>query len=135
MRRFIVEVVVDAILLLVIILFLGLISISQPFPFGTGSAPIVALQGAGAIGFLSWAAILVLVNRFARPVIVAFTGRLLFATMGLFVVIINALAIYITGVPRPDQDRQRRPAGGPVGHRRGRRCTPACRRSRTPSSV
>ncbi len=101
MRRFIVEAVVDAILLLVIILFLGLISISQPFPFGTGSAPIVALKGAGAIGFLSWAAILVLVNRFARPVIVAFTGRLLFATMGLFVVIINALAIYITGFLAP----------------------------------
>ena len=101
MRRFIVEAVIDAILLLVIILFLGLITISQPFPFGTGSAPIVALKGAGPIGFLSWAAILVLVNRFARPVIVAFTGRFLFATMGLFVVIINALAIYLTAFLAP----------------------------------
>jgi ubiquinone biosynthesis protein len=101
MRRFIVEAVIDAVLLLVIILFLGLISIAQPFPFGTGSAPIVELSGAGPIGFLSWAAILVLVNRFARPVIVAFTGRLLFATMGLFVVIINALAIYLTAFLAP----------------------------------
>ena len=57
------------------------------------SGPIVALRGAGLVGFLIWAAILVLVNRFARPVLVALTGRLLFSTMGLFVVVINAIAI------------------------------------------
>ena len=101
MRRFIVEAVVDAVLLLVIILVLGVIDVAQPFPFGTGSAPIVELRGAGPIGFLSWAAILVLVNRFARPVLVAFTGRLLFSTMGFFIVIINAIAIYITGIIAP----------------------------------
>ena len=101
MRRFIVEAVVDAVLLLIIILVLGVINVAQPFPFGTGSAPIVELRGAGPIGFLSWAAILVLVNRFARPVLVAFTGRLLFATMGFFIVIINAIAIYITSIIAP----------------------------------
>ena len=101
MRRFIVEVVLDALLLLVIVLFLGIISVAQPFPFGTGSAPIVALRGAGIVGFLSWAAILVLVNRFARPVLVALFGRLLFSTMGFFVVIINAMAIYITSIIAP----------------------------------
>jgi ubiquinone biosynthesis protein len=101
MRRFIVEVLLDALILLVIILLLGVISVSQPFPFGPQSAPIVALRGAGIVGFLSWAAILVLVNRFARPVLVAFTGRLLFSTMGFFVVIINAIAIYITSFLAP----------------------------------
>ncbi len=103
MRRFIVEVVLDALLLLFIILFLGIISVGQPFPFGPESVPVIALRGAGIIGFLSWAAILVLVNRFARPVLVAFTGRLLFSTMGFFVVIINALAIYITAFIAPIQ--------------------------------
>ena len=34
MRRFIVEVILDALLLLVIVLFLGIISVGQPFPFG-----------------------------------------------------------------------------------------------------
>ena len=34
MRRFIVEVVLDALLLFVIVLFLGAISVAQPFPFG-----------------------------------------------------------------------------------------------------
>jgi len=101
MRRFIVEVVLDAFLLLFIILFLGIISVSQPFPFGPTSVPILTLRGAGLIGFLSWAAVLVLVNRFARPVLVAFTGRLLFSTMGFFVVIIHAIAIYITAFIAP----------------------------------
>jgi ubiquinone biosynthesis protein len=101
MRRYIVEVVLDALLLLVIVLFLGIISVGQPFPFGPTSVPIVTLRDAGVIGFLSWAAVLVLVNRFARPVLVALTGRLLFSTMGFFVVIINALAIYITAIIAP----------------------------------
>ena len=63
MRRFIVEVVIDALLLFFIALLLGVFSMSQPFPFGTSSAPIIALRGAGIVGFLSPAAILILVNR------------------------------------------------------------------------
>ena len=101
MRRFLVEVVIDTVLLAVIVLFFGVISINQPFPFGPNSAPIVALRGAGIIGFATWAAVLVLVNRFARPVLVALFGRLLFTTLGLFVVIINAIAIWITSVIAP----------------------------------
>ena len=101
MRRFLVEVALDAFLLFVIVLFLGIFSVAQPFPFGSGSAPVVALRDAGVLGFFSWAAILVLVNRFARPVLVALFGRLLFSTMGLFVVVINAMAIYITAFFAP----------------------------------
>ncbi len=101
MRRFAVEVVIDAVLLAVIVLLLGVISVGQPFPFGTTSVPIIQLRDAGLIGFLSWAAVLVLVNRFARPVLVALTGRLLFSTMGFFVVIINAIAIWLTSVIAP----------------------------------
>jgi ubiquinone biosynthesis protein len=101
MRRFIVEAVVDALLLAAIVIVLSIISVQQPFPFGAESAPIIATTGAGIIGFVSWAAILVLVNRFARPVLVALTGRLLLSTMGFFVVIINTLAIYITALIAP----------------------------------
>ena len=101
MRRFIVEVVLDALVLLFIALLLGVISVGQPFPFGETSVPIIRLIGAGVIGFLSWAAILVLVNRFARPVLVALTGRLLFTTMGFFVVIINAIALWLTSLIAP----------------------------------
>jgi len=102
MRRFLVEVVIDVLILLVIVLLLGIISVAQPFPFGTSSAPIVEIrEDAGVVGFISWAAILVLVNRFARPVIVALTGRLLFSSLGFFVVIINAIAIWITSIIAP----------------------------------
>ena len=48
------------------------------------------------------AAILVLAERFVRPVIVAFTGRLLLSTMGLFVVIVNALVIWVAPLVAPD---------------------------------
>ena len=92
---------IDAILLGIIVLLLSLIEVAQPFPFGPDSRPIVELQDAGIVGFLSWAAILVLVNRFARPVLVALTGRLLYSTLGLFVVVINAIALWLTSVIAP----------------------------------
>jgi ubiquinone biosynthesis protein len=101
MRRFIVEVILDALVLFFIALLLGVFSVGQPFPFGETSVPIIQLTGAGVIGFLSWAAILVLVNRFARPVLVAFTGRLLYTTMGFFVVIINAIALWLVSLIAP----------------------------------
>jgi ubiquinone biosynthesis protein len=101
MRRFVVEAAIDAVIALVIIVLLSFIVIAQPFPFGSSSAPIIQLRGAGLVGFLIWAAILVLVNRFARPVLVAFTGRLLLSTMGAFLVIINAFALWLTSVISP----------------------------------
>ena len=55
MRRFLVEAVIDAIIALAVILLLSLISVGQPFPFGTPSAPILALRGAGVVGFVIWA--------------------------------------------------------------------------------
>ena len=125
MRRFIVEVLLDAVLLLFIVLLLGIISVGQPFPFGPTSVPILSLRGAGIIGFVSWAAVLVLVNRFARPVLVALTGRLLFSTMGFFVVIINAIAIYITSFFAPIKIADVADPTLPLGHRRARPSTPA----------
>ncbi len=101
MRRFVVETVVDAVIILVIILVLGLFEVAQPFPFGLESAPIMKLSGAGLLPFLVTAAILVLSQRFVRPVIVAFTGRLLLSTMGLWLVIVNALVIWVATIVAP----------------------------------
>jgi ubiquinone biosynthesis protein len=102
MRRFVVETLVDGVILLVIVLFLGLFQVAQPFPFGLESAPILQLRGAGILPFLVAAAILVLSQRFIKPVIVAFTGRLLLSTMGLFVVVVNALVIWAAALIAPD---------------------------------
>ena len=94
LRRFLIEALIDAALLVVIVLVLGIIHVPQPFPFGTGSAPIVGFVEVRAWEVAWFAAAVVLANRFARPVIVAVVGRLVLRTLGLFVVVINALTIW-----------------------------------------
>ena len=102
MRRFVVEAIADATCVIVIILLLSLIEVPQPFPFGTGQAPILELRGSGVLAIIAAAAILVLVERFVRPLIVALTGRLLLSTMGLFLVIVNTLVLWIASLLAPD---------------------------------
>ena len=102
MRRFVVEAVADALIFLVIILLLSLIEVSQPFPFGPDQAPILELSGAGIAAVLVAAGILVLAERFVRPVIVAFTGRLLLSTMGFFLVIVNTIVLWVAALVAPN---------------------------------
>jgi ubiquinone biosynthesis protein len=102
MRRFIVEAVVDAGVLVVIFLLLSRIDVPQPFPFGPERQSIVELRDTGPFRFLVAGAFLVLANRFVRPVIIAFTGRLLLSTMGLFVVIVNLLVLWAASLIAPD---------------------------------
>ena len=108
MRRFIAEALVDAASLVAIFFVLSLISVPQPFPFGADRAPIVELTS-GLGGVLVAAAILVLAERFVRPVIIAFTGRLLLSTFGLFMVIVNALMIWVASLVAPDIARAAQP--------------------------
>ena len=108
MRRFIAEALVDAASLVAIFFILSLISVAQPFPFGADRAPIVELTS-GLGGVLVAAAILVLAERFVRPVIIAFTGRLLLSTFGLFMVIVNAIMIWVASLVAPDIARAAQP--------------------------
>ena len=110
MRRFVVETVVDAAVVAVIIVFLSLFHVPQPFPFGAGEAPIFALGGVGSVKFLLAGAILVLSERLVRPVVVAFTGRLLLSTLGLFVVIVNAIVLWAASLIAPDVGKIAQPA-------------------------
>ena len=96
MRRFLVQAAIDALIGFVIVVALSLIHVTQPFPFGQESAAIVQPLGAGPLGYLLWAAIFVVINRLVRPVLVALFGRLIFSTLGLFVVVITALTIALT---------------------------------------
>jgi ubiquinone biosynthesis protein len=102
MRRFIIEALVDAVILVAVILVLSVPSVPQPFPWGDGSASIIGFRGAGAIAVIWFAVALVLVNRFARPVIVALTGRLLLQSLGLFTVAINVIAFWLASLISPD---------------------------------
>jgi ubiquinone biosynthesis protein len=95
-RRFIVQAVIDALTAFAVVFVLSRIEVTQPFPFGQSEAPIIQPAGNGLLAYLAWGAIFVVVNRVVRPILVALFGRLLFATLGLFVVVLTALGIGIT---------------------------------------
>jgi ubiquinone biosynthesis protein len=101
-RRFVIEAAIDALLLIAIVLVLGLIDVAQPFPFGTGAAPILAFDQASGLSIAWFAAMVVLANRFARPIIVAIVGRLVLRTLGLLVIVVNAATIWVATLLAPD---------------------------------
>lgn len=101
LRRFVLEVAIDSALLSVIVLVLGVFHVPQPFPFGETRAPILGFQDIDLWEVAWFAGALVLVNRFARPVIVALLGRVILRTLGLFVVVINAVTIYLATLISP----------------------------------
>ena len=135
MRRFIVEVVLDAILLAFIVLLLGVISVAQPFPFGRNGGPdrraprrrphrLPELGGGPRAGQPF---------RATRP-----RGA------------DRAAAVLDDGAlrrdhqrdrdladlaHRPDQDRRSSPTRPSCGSSSRRRCTPRCRPSWTPFSA
>src|SRR6478752_7151792 len=110
MRRFVVEAVVDAVVLAVIIVLLSLFHVPQPFPFGADEAPILQFGGVGFFGFLLAGAILVVSEHVVRPIVIAFTGRLLLSTLGLFVVIVNAIVLWAASLIAPDIGKIAQPA-------------------------
>jgi ubiquinone biosynthesis protein len=102
LRRFLIEALIDAALLVAIVLVLGIIHVPQPFPFGVERAPILGFYEVDAWEVAWFAGMVVLANRFARPVIVALVGRLVLRTLGLFVIVINAVTIYLATLISPD---------------------------------
>ncbi|MFL5725373.1 MAG: AarF/UbiB family protein [Chloroflexota bacterium] len=96
MRRFLVQAVIDGLIAIAIVFLLSRIEITQPFPFGQDTAPIVRPIGSGPLAYILWGGIFVVVNRIVRPILVALFGRWIFSTLGLFVVVITALTIALT---------------------------------------
>jgi ubiquinone biosynthesis protein len=102
LRRFVLEAAIDAVLLISIVLLLGVVQVPQPFPFGLERAPILSFQGATPL-LIAWlAAMIVLANRFARPVVVAILGRFVLRSLGLLVVVVNAITIWLAALLVPD---------------------------------
>ncbi len=98
MRRFLVGVVVDALIVFIVLELLSLLSVPQPFPFGTTRVPIVTINAAGIGTFLAAGIAIGLVNRLVRPLVVAVTGRLVLSTMGAFLIVINAILLWIASL-------------------------------------
>lgn len=102
MRRFIVEAVLDAVIVAAILLLMSIISVPQPFPFGTERSPIVSGTGVGPLGFILLGVSIGVVNRFVRPLIVALTGRWVLSTMGVALIVVNAISIWIATLLVPE---------------------------------
>ncbi len=102
MRRFLVEVVLDAAIVFVILFVLSLISVQQPFPFGSERSPIIERTASGILPYLLAGLAIGIVDRLVRPLIVALTGRLVLSTMGLFLIVVNAISLWIATLIIPD---------------------------------
>ncbi|MFI5226298.1 MAG: AarF/UbiB family protein [Candidatus Limnocylindrales bacterium] len=101
MRRFVVGIVLDALILFIVLAVLGLLTVPQPFPFGAERVHIVTLDAAGAWAFLFAGLVIALVDGLVRPVIVALTGRLVLSTMGAFLVVVNAITLWVASLFAP----------------------------------
>jgi ubiquinone biosynthesis protein len=102
MRRFVVEVVLDALIVFVILTIMSLLTVPQPFPFGSERAPIFTSTGSGIAGFLLMGVAIGLVDRFVRPIIVALTGRWVLSTMGVALIAVNAASLWVATLIVPD---------------------------------
>lgn len=102
MRRFLVEVVLDAAIVFVVLFVLSLISVPQPFPFGNERGPIIDRTASGVLPYLLAGLAIGIVDRLVRPLIVALTGRLVLSTMGLFLIVVNAISLWIATLLIPE---------------------------------
>ncbi|HMJ80757.1 MAG TPA: AarF/UbiB family protein [Candidatus Dormibacteraeota bacterium] len=98
MRRFLVEVVIDALIVWAVLFLLSLLSVPQPFPFGAERAPIFSLAHVGALPYLTAGIGIGLADRIVRPFVVALTGRLVLSTMGAFLIVVNAISLWVVSL-------------------------------------
>jgi len=98
LRRFIVQVVIDSLVILVTFWFLSRLQVAQPFPFGsTTPAPIIHVD------WSSWALVelvitgasLTVLYALMRPLLVLLTGRLLIWTLGAFQIVVVAIVLSV----------------------------------------
>jgi uncharacterized membrane protein YvlD (DUF360 family) len=102
MRRFLVEVVIDAVLVFAILTILSFIRVPQPFPFGTERLPVFTSTQAGLLGYLLMGVAIGLIDRFVRPLIVAVTGRWVLSTMGVALLIVNVISLWVATIIAPN---------------------------------
>ena len=100
-RRFVLQVAVNSAAIAAAILILGFITVPDPFPFGSTRVPVVQVDNGRLVYVLLSGLGLTVGNIILRPILVAFTGRLIIWSMGLFSVVVTAVILYITGAITP----------------------------------
>ncbi|HEY8167587.1 MAG TPA: AarF/UbiB family protein [Candidatus Limnocylindrales bacterium] len=96
-RRFVLRVLVDTLLVAVLLWFLSLFTVNNPFPFGTAQVPIVVITSESFVALLVTGFLVALFESAVKPVVVALTGRLLLWSAGFFIVIVNAFVLWLVG--------------------------------------
>ncbi len=96
-RLFVLRVVIDTILVAFLLWFLSLFQVNSPFPFGTTTVPIITITSKSLLAVVVTGLLVALFESFVKPIIVALTGRLLIWSAGLFIVVVNALVLWLVG--------------------------------------
>jgi ubiquinone biosynthesis protein len=105
MRRFIAQVVVNALTILLVLFLFSLINVDYTDPF-TGlhfTGPALALGTNPALTLLFMAVFVALVGAFVRPIILVLTGRLLLRSMGLILIVVNVALVAVAGWLAPGE--------------------------------
>src|SRR6187200_9636 len=104
MRRFIVQVTIDSLVILATVAVLSRIVVAQPFPFGgDGVAPIVSVD------YSNWALVqlaitgasLTILYAIMRPLLIVLTGRLLLWSLGTFQIVVVAIVLAVSAWVSP----------------------------------
>ncbi len=105
MRRFIAQVIVNTLTILIVLLLFSLIKVDYTDPF-TGlrfTGPALALGANPLLTLLFMALFVALVGAFVRPIILVLTGRLLLRSMGLILIVVNVFLVAVAGWLAPGE--------------------------------
>jgi len=99
MRRFIAQVIVNALTILIVLFLFSLITVDYTDPF-TGlrfTGPALALGANPVLTLVFMALFVALVGAFVRPIILVLAGRLLLRSMGLILIVVNVFLVAVAG--------------------------------------
>ena len=105
MRRFIAQVVVNTLTILIVLFIFSLIKVDYTDPF-TGlrfTGPALALGTNPLLTLLFMALFVALVGAFVRPIILVLTGRLLLRSMGLILIVVNVVLVAVASWLAPGE--------------------------------
>ncbi len=105
MRRFIAQVVVNTLTILLVLFLFSLVDVDYTDPF-TGlrfTGPALALGAYPALTLVFMALFVALVGAFVRPIILVLAGRLLLRSMGLVLIVVNVFLVWLAGTLAPGE--------------------------------
>jgi ubiquinone biosynthesis protein len=103
MRRFVAQVVLNALTILAILLLFSLVEVDYVNPL-TGEryvGPALTLGGNPAITLLAFGLTLAFIEAIVRPIVLVLTGRYLIRSMGLVLVAVNVVLVLVAGAIAP----------------------------------